>query len=125
MARLDLADILVSGSDDPTGTCVHRCGWSSSYAYAYLKLLQTEDLWPRALGRLSIADAIAKAGTIPDPVPEEANHPCNYDYKHSVPEYRKNRKWGLENLDSKIGLCLHCAKSESGNASRCQIQHQD
>jgi hypothetical protein len=123
MARLHLADILVSGSDDPTATCVHKCGWSSSYAYAYLKLLQTEDLWPRALGRLSIADAIAKAGTIPDPVPEKANHTCKYDHNHSVPEYRKNRKWGLENLDSNIRLCLHCAKSESGNASRCQIQH--
>ena len=102
MARLDLADILMSGINDPTGTCVHRCGWSSKYAYAYLKLLQTHDLWPGALTRLSIADAIAKAAIIPDPVPEEASHSCTYSYKHSVPEYRKNRQQDLTNLCSRI-----------------------
>ncbi|KAF2843893.1 hypothetical protein T440DRAFT_437076 [Plenodomus tracheiphilus IPT5] len=124
-ARLDLADILVSGIDDPTGSCVHRCGWSSRYAYAYLQLLQARDLWPRALSCLSIADAIVKAETMPDPVPKEADPSCTYSYKHSVPEYRKNRQWRLANLDSKTGICLQCTKTRSENASRCQIQHQD
>jgi hypothetical protein len=26
--------------------CVHRCGWTSKYAYAYLNLLEKKDLWP-------------------------------------------------------------------------------
>lgn len=125
LARLDLADILLNGVNDPTGMCVHRCGWSSKYAFAYLKLLEEESLWPGSLGRLSIADAIAKVGRIPDPVPKEANTSCTYEYKHCVPEYRKHREWGLANLDSKIGLCLHCTKSRDENASHCQIRHED
>jgi hypothetical protein len=71
----------MKGINDVTGTCVHRCGWSSMYAYAYLKLLRTENLWPADLGRKSIAEAIQRAETMPDPVPEEANSSCQYSYK--------------------------------------------
>ena len=120
IARLDLANILMNGIHDPTGTCVHRCGWSSKYAFAYLKLLQIQGLWPADLGRRSIADAIAKAETIPDPIPEEPITSCTYSYKHSAPAYRKNQQHHLTTLNSRVGLCLHCVKSQNGNATHCQ-----
>ena len=123
MARLEFAEILLSGIHDPVRTCVHRCGWSSKYAYAYLKLLKTQDLWPRAMSGISVANAILKAEMIPDAVPDEASQSCPYSYKHSVPEYRRNRHWNLSNLDSKTGLCLHCIRYSSQNAVRCQIEH--
>lgn len=60
---------------------------------------------------------------MPDPVPEEKSHACMYDYKHSVPEYRKNRQYDLAALDGRVGLCLHCVRDRMGNASCCQVSH--
>ena len=62
-ARLELADILISGLNYVE--CVQKCGWSSKYAYAYMNLLNNHNLWPRGLGRQSIT--------------------CAYGYKHCVP----------------------------------------
>jgi hypothetical protein len=46
-ARLKLGEILIAGIE--IGGCVHRCGWSSKYAYAYVKLLESQNLWPTGL----------------------------------------------------------------------------
>jgi hypothetical protein len=123
IAKLKLADILMNGVNDPTGTCVQDCGWSSKYAYAYLKLLKAHELWPADLGRQSIAHVITKAETIPDPVPLEASQSCIFSFNHSVPKYSMHRQREMTALDSMIGLCLHCIKSRSDNASRCQTSY--
>jgi hypothetical protein len=93
------------------------------YAYAYLKLLQIQNLWPADLGRRSIAEAIQRAETIPDPVPEEGNSSCQYSRKHCPPEYRRHRQYGLEALDNRAGLCFVCIKSGSGTPVNCQVSH--
>lgn len=87
LARPKLADILVRGFDD--GGCSHRCGFTSKYAYAYMSLLQEKYLFPDGL--LCISNAITAASNMPDPVPQEASVPCNYERNHTVPEYRRNR----------------------------------
>ena len=104
-----------------TGTCVHKCGWSSKYAYAYLKLLEGQDLWPTRL--LCISEAIEKAEKMPDPIPEEESIGCSYEYKHAAPEYRRSRRWSVDNLNKSIGLCLHCVRSGGADSSYCWIKH--
>ncbi|KAL2040036.1 hypothetical protein N7G274_007439 [Stereocaulon virgatum] len=120
-ARLRLAEILLAGVNDCTGTCVHKCGWSSKYAYAYLKLLERQDLWPTHL--LCISKAIEIAEKMPDPIPEEPSVSCTFGYKHAAPEYRRNRRWSLADLNNSIGLCLHCIRSGSATSSYCRIEH--
>ncbi|PVH69810.1 hypothetical protein DL98DRAFT_564318 [Cadophora sp. DSE1049] len=90
-ARLKLAEILIAGINDGTGMCVHKCGWTSKYAYAYLKMLETRDLWPARLLHISISKAIDLAEKMPDPIPEESSIACIYEYKHAAPEYRRGR----------------------------------
>lgn len=89
-AGLKLAEILIAGINDGIGMCVHRCGWSSKHAYAYLKLLERQNLWPTHL--LCISEAIELAEKMPDPIPEEPSIACTYEYKHAAPEYRRNRR---------------------------------
>lgn len=120
-ARLKLAEILIAGINDGTGICSHRCGWSSKYAYAYLKLLKGRDLWPTRL--LCISEAIKIADEMPDPIPEERSVACTYDYKHAAPEYKRNRRWGLVDLSNSIGLYLHCVRLNSAVSSICQMEH--
>jgi hypothetical protein len=118
--RMKLANILIKGADDPTGSCVHRCGWSSKYAFAYVIELDKQDLWPIHLSRQSISKAIEMVSRMPDPVPQESSASCKYSYKHSTPEYRRHRQWGLEDLDKKVGLCLLCIRKGDDNASSCE-----
>jgi hypothetical protein len=115
IARLRLANILLQGIDDQTGTCVHKCGWSSKYAFAYLDLLETRSLWPKELSHKSISKAIETAGNMPTPKPQESSASCQYAYKHCVPEYRVNRRQYLEKLDRDAGLCLHCVRAGAEN----------
>jgi hypothetical protein len=117
---MKLANIFIKGADDPTGSCVHRCGWSSKYAFAYLQKLEERDLWPVGLSNLSISSAIEKVSIMSDPVPKESHDSCMYDYKHRVPEYRKNRQWGLEDLDNNVGLCLRCIRNGDGETLHYQ-----
>jgi hypothetical protein len=98
--------------------CVHRCGWTSKYAYAYLKLLERKDLWPARLLDISISKAIELAETMPDPIPEEPSIVCTYEYKHAAPEYRQGRSGKLDIWNNDIGLCLHCVRS-GGTGSYC------
>ncbi len=72
---------------------------------------------------LYISEAIEKAEKMPDPIPEEPNIACTYEYKHAVPQYRSNRRWSLDNLNDRIGLCLHCVPSGSAASSYCRIKH--
>jgi hypothetical protein len=60
--------------------CIHRCGWTSKYAYAYLKLLERKDLWPARLLHISISKALELAEKMPDPIPEEPSIACTYEY---------------------------------------------
>jgi hypothetical protein len=122
-ARLKLAEILLRGVNDPTGDCPHKCGWSSKHAYAYLQLLQGQELWPTHLSRIPISEAVELAEKIPDPIPEEKSFQCKYDYKHRAPAYRRNRRWSVENLNNSVGLCLHCVRSGSANSSYCAVTH--
>src|ERR1700728_3033503 len=117
-ARLKLAEILIAGINDRAGNCLYRCGWSSKYAYAYLKLLERQNLWPTHL--LCISEAIEIAEKMPDPIPEEPSIACSYGYKHAAPEYRRNRRRSLDDLNNSIGLCLRCVRSGSAD-SYCQI----
>jgi hypothetical protein len=109
-ARLRVAEILIAGVNDGTGMCCHKCGWTSKYAYAYIKLLQEKGLWPAHLFHTSISKALEKAERMPDPVPEERSSQCQYAYKHEPPAYREDRRRELDSLNKKIGLCLHCIR---------------
>ena len=122
IARLKLADILLRGTHDPTGTCLHRCGWSSKHAYVYLKTLDEQDLWPVGLSTRSLFDAINTVGSIPDPVPQERSGSCTYDYKHRTPAYRMERQLAMDNLDANLGLCLLCIKSEKNHTGHCRLR---
>jgi hypothetical protein len=115
IARLRLANILLQGVNDPTGSCVHRCGWSSVYAFAYLGLLEARFLWPEELPHQSISKAIEKAGNMPNPEPQESSASCRYDDKHRVPEYGVNLQLYLKKLDREAGLCLHCVRAGAEN----------
>jgi hypothetical protein len=116
LARLKLAEILLAGINNGTGMCVHKCGWTSKYAYAYLKLLDGKDLWPARLLHISISKAIELAENMPGPIPEEQSVACTYGYKHAAPEYRRDRCRSLDNLNNSIGLCLHCVRLGSMNS---------
>jgi hypothetical protein len=107
-ARLEISQILIAGGG--TMSCCHKCGWTSKYAYAYMKLLEGKDLWPGALSRISISKALEKAEKMPDPIPEERNTQCQYAYKHESPAYREDRRWKLNTFKEKIGLCLRCTR---------------
>jgi hypothetical protein len=119
LARLRLANILIKGADDPIGSCVHKCGWSSKHAFAYLQELEKQDLWPIDLTRQSMSKAIEMVSRVPDPIPRESSAPCQYGYKHCAPEYRRHHQWGLEDLDKKVGLCLLCIRKGDDNALSC------
>ena len=117
-ARLKAADILIEGVNDVTGLCVHKCGWTSKYAYAYMKLLEKEELWPKLLTQKSISKALESAERMPDPIPEESSAACAYGYKHAAPAYRRNRAESLDSFYKRIGLCLQCVRSGS-KCSNC------
>lgn len=117
-ARLKLAEILIAGINDGVGMCVHKCGWTSKYAYAYLKLLERKDLWPARLLNISISKAIDLAEIMPDPIPEEPSIACTYGYKHAAPEYREDRCRSLDILTSSSGLCLYCVRLGSTGSCR-------
>lgn len=119
-ARLDIAQIIISGVNG--GTCAHRCGWNSKYAYAYMKRLEYEGLGPARLAHTSISKALKLLEGMPDPIPEESSVECTYGYKHTVPEYRRNRSWSLDDFNKRIGLCLHCIRSGNMNVN-CNKQH--
>lgn len=121
IAKLKLADLLIEGVNDGTGLCVHKCGWTSKHAYAYMKQLEREGLWPAELPNLPISKALELADRMPDPVPEESfDTPCTYKYKHAAPAYRKDRGRRLSVLKESIGLCLHCVRSGSMDSSCSQ-----
>ncbi|CAG7958013.1 unnamed protein product [Penicillium salamii] len=119
-ARLKLGEILIKGIN--ALACVHRCGWTSKYAFAYMKLLEAQDLWPTSL--FVVAEAIERANMMPDPIPEESSAQCRYGYKHFVPEYRKSFRYGLDDLTSRIGICLHCFHSNQAGPAFCQTAHE-
>lgn len=120
---MKLGEILIGGIT--ALACVHRCGWTSKYAYAYMKLLETQRLWPTAL--VVITEAIERANRMPDPVPEESSAVCKYGYKHFVPKYRDSLRYGLDDLKSRIGICLHCFHSSQAGPAFCQMtqEHQN
>jgi len=121
-ARLELADILTAGVND--GLCVHKSRWTSKHAYAYMKKLEGESLWPAHLARTSVPKALESANRMPDPVPKEFfNPPCTYTYKHETPAYRKIRSLKLDTLNKSIRLCLHCVRSGSIYSSCSQHSH--
>ncbi|KAH7019591.1 hypothetical protein EDB80DRAFT_600972 [Ilyonectria destructans] len=122
-ARLKVAEILIAGVNDGTGLCVHKCGWTSKYAYAYIKLLEREDLWPAHLPHISISKALESAERMPDPIPEESSTACTYEYKHAAPAYRRSRSWSLDIFNKSVGLCLHCVRSGSMYSSCSQRPH--
>ncbi|SPJ83766.1 uncharacterized protein FTOL_10282 [Fusarium torulosum] len=120
-ARLEVSQILIEGGG--ASSCCHNCGWTSKYAYAYMKLLDLKDLWPADLFRTSIAKALAKAERMPDPVPEERSTECRYAYKHEPPAYRENRHWKLDSLNERIGLCLRCTRLDRTDSNCSNPSH--
>ncbi|KAJ5544098.1 hypothetical protein N7494_005377 [Penicillium frequentans] len=119
-ARLKLEEILLGGTK--ASSCVHRCGWTSKYAYAYIQLLETQSLWPMDIQ--SVAESIERANRMPDPIPEERSTECKFGYKHFVPDYRSSYRYKLDNLDSCIGICLNCFLSKQPSAVSCQMTHE-
>merc|ERR1712000_387159 len=113
LARLKIAEILIAGVDDGIGRCWHKCGWTSKYAYAYIQLLGSENLWPAHLSQRSISKALELAERMPDPIPEESSTPCTYERKHAAPAYRKSRSLRLSGFHESVGLCLRCVQSGS------------
>jgi hypothetical protein len=64
-------------------------------SYDYRKLLGTKDVWPGALSRISVSQALEKAERMPDPFLEERSTQCRYVYKRE-PQYTGNtavRNW--------------------------------
>ncbi|KAM6484669.1 hypothetical protein HDV62DRAFT_304104 [Trichoderma sp. SZMC 28011] len=122
-ARLRVAEILMAGVNDWTGYCCHKCGWTSKYAYAYIKLLESERLWPAKLPHISISEALQSADRMPDPIPEESSAACTYGYKHTAPAYRRNRTSSLDDFNESIGLCLHCVLSGSMDSNCSEPSH--
>ncbi|PTB51909.1 hypothetical protein M431DRAFT_522865 [Trichoderma harzianum CBS 226.95] len=122
-ARLRVADVLMAGVNDWTGHCCHKCGWTSKYAYAYIKLLESERLWPAKLPRISISEALQSAERMRDPIPEESSAACTYGYKHTAPAYRRNRTSSLDDFNKSIGLCLHCVRSGSMDSNCSERSH--
>ncbi|KAM5360762.1 hypothetical protein BFJ70_g16769 [Fusarium oxysporum] len=120
-ARLEVSQILIAGGG--TGSCWHNCGWTSKYAYAYMKLLERKDLWPAHLFHISISKALEKAERMPDPVPEERSTQCQYAYKHEPPAYREDRRWKLDSFNKKIGLCLRCTRLGRTDSSCSNHSH--
>jgi hypothetical protein len=120
-----LADILIAGINNRDEICSYRCQWASDYGYAYLELLEKEQLLPTQL--LCISEAIKTAEQLPDPqlpdpVLREPESLCENDYDHQAPQYRKARQKSLDKLNKKFGLCLHCFRSGSVS-SFCQTSH--
>ncbi|TGO55963.1 hypothetical protein BCON_0084g00310 [Botryotinia convoluta] len=121
-ARSEFSQALLEGIDE--GICAHKCGWTSKYAYAYLKSLEDYELWPTKLCDISLSKAINSVERIPDPVPQEPSIGCAYERKHALPKYRAGRSWKLGHLDERIGLCLTCVQSgHSGIRGYCS--HDD
>ncbi|KAI3573851.1 hypothetical protein IWW34DRAFT_634180 [Fusarium oxysporum f. sp. albedinis] len=120
-ARLEVSQILIAGGG--TSSCCHNSGWTSKYAYAYMKLLETKGLWPGALSHISISKALEKAERMPDPVPEERSTQCQYAYKHEPPAYREHRRWKLDSLNKTIGLCLPCTRLERTDSNCSNPSH--
>lgn len=119
VARLKLAEILIAGVNE--GTCAHKCGWTSKHAFAYVKQLEREGLWPAKLADIPISNALELADMMPDPVPEESfDTPCTYKYKHAAPAYRRSRGWRLGSFNDSIGICLNCARLGSMYSSCSQ-----
>ncbi|KAL1852454.1 hypothetical protein VTK73DRAFT_9215 [Phialemonium thermophilum] len=111
VARLKIADILLWEANNGTGLCPHKCGWTSKHAYAYLRLLEREQLWPADLARISISEALRLAEGMPDPTPEERSAACTYERNHAAPQYRKGRSRKLDDFVKSVGLCLRCVQS--------------
>ncbi|ATY59029.1 hypothetical protein A9K55_002237 [Cordyceps militaris] len=119
-ARLELAEILIQGFN--SGSCCHRCGWSSKYAYAYLQSLEKANLWPTSIRNIS--KAIEQAGNMPQSIPTEPSVACQYERNHTVPQYNRDRGGRVELLMERIGLCLHCVRSGSTNSNYCERTHE-
>jgi hypothetical protein len=88
-----------------------------------MKLLEIKDLWPGDLFRISISKALEKAERMPDPVPEERSTECQYAYKHEPPSYREDRRWKLDSLNKKIGLCLVCTRLDRTDSNCSNTSH--
>jgi hypothetical protein len=73
-----------------------------------MRALRTERLLPADLHIISISEALKKSEMMTDPVLEERDTHCNWGYKHEPLAYRKYRRQDMDNLNKKIGLCLHC-----------------
>lgn len=117
--RLKPGDILLG--DIESGGCAHKCGWTSKYAYAYLKSLRNHRLWPTGLSNIS--EAIERVGSMPDPIPDERNTSCTYEYKHTAADYRRRRQWLVDDLRENVGLCLHCTRMENSKSTHCHRSH--
>jgi len=111
LARIQLADNLITAGG--TNLCDYGCRWSRSYVYAYMPLLEREDLWPGMLSRVSISEAIMMADGMPDPEPQESSIECRSSRYHLPPPDRQSRHLNLNTFDVKIGLCLRCVQLDT------------
>lgn len=119
-ARARVSQILMDGCT--TGTCCHRCGWSSQYAFAYSKLLHDRNLKPTDI--TCISKAIEQIEMMPDPTPEEGSVDCPFAYKHTVPNYRVDHRREFDCLRAHTGLCLTCIKSGNTRSDYCSVIHE-
>ncbi|KAH7247245.1 uncharacterized protein BKA55DRAFT_701558 [Fusarium redolens] len=120
-ARLEIAEILINGVN--SGRCDYGCGWTSTYAHAYISKLEEENLWPANFSNTSISNALRRAEMMPDPVPSERTTTCNSARWHRVPEYRTSRSFRLERLNKSIGVCLECVCGGSSTNECKQPSH--
>ncbi|KAI1009412.1 hypothetical protein LB504_002951 [Fusarium proliferatum] len=110
-ARLEIAEILIAGVK--YGGCGYECGWTSTYAHAYISKLEEKSLWPAHFSDTSISRALQRAEMMPDPTPVERTTSCNMARFHRVPEYRMSRSLTLQHFNESIGLCLGCVRGGS------------
>ncbi|KAF2807528.1 uncharacterized protein BDZ99DRAFT_392986 [Mytilinidion resinicola] len=123
--RTKLQKILLDGASD-AGTddhCNCSCGWSSQHGFAYMKLLQKEELGPLQTLSTTISGVLEKLENMNDPTIPRGWVPCSYRW-HGDPGYRRRRKSRLDDFKKGNGLCIDCVRSSTTAAKQiCRTKH--
>ena len=123
--RMELEKLILRGAS--YATCSDEwgeCDFPSRHSHAYIKLLQSVELWPIATVTMSISEAIGVLGKTGNPRVSLDGIKCSDLHLHSTPNYNWNRTKDLNELMNSVGLCLDCVFSNRTVATPdCRIKH--
>ena len=119
---MELEQLILRGASYATcGNACGECDFPSRYAYAYIKLLRSAELWPMATITMSISEAIDVFEKMGNPMVLFHGIKCDY---HSTPNYKTCCTKDLDKLKNSIGLCLDCVYTDRTAATPgCRIKH--